>query len=1144
MFHFSRGQEQTMKKQIFVQWVVPFILAALANVVNAQTSATGALTGVVSDSSGAVIQKAAITVTSQSTNETRNVISTSTGGYLVPFLSPGIYKVEIAKAGFRTAVYSDIAILISETARLDARLSVGAPREIVVVPTNAEQLQTDDAELGRVVNDRSVESLPLVTRNYTQIIALSPGVASGLNDAGALGMGGGEVSANGNPTNDNNFQTNGIESNDFMNGLTGGAPIPNPDAIEEFKVVTGPYSAANGRDAGASVDVVTKSGSNSFHGTLFEFFRNEALNANLYFFNANGVPRPILRQNQFGGALGGPIKKDKLFFFGSYQHTQQKNGLDGNCSATILTPPLTNDRSAAALGTLFAGQASLSSIFGPPGIGPAILPDGSNIDPAALKIMQAKNADGSYLIPTPHRIDTSAAFDVQGTSVFSIPCTFSEDQFVSNADYVVSAKSKITGKFFYASNVQTRSLPGTVPGAPSHDSDDYRNLSIDDTYVFNSNLVNQLTVGYNRTNGRSSQPSPFKFSDFGITVPSFDNNLPSFAIASDGVSFGGGQGLAFVQNTYVAKEILTYVKGPHSFQVGGGVERMQINSPGFPFPAIAVALNFADLLLGFNATQNTSASLGAPFSNIYESIDLAGLTGRAYRIWNGDVFFQDDFRVTPRFTLNWGLRYERDGAVSDASGHSASFFTSLANPNPPLGGTLQGWTVPQNFKGAVPQGVTRLGNNYGTLGRGQNTWNPRIGFAWRLPGTERLVLRGGYGLFRVQSTGIPLLQSLAAPPFSIVRFLQASANANATLDNPLPPFDLSTLPQFFPYSPTTTQTYQGFAPNYRPPAVQHYSLGLQTQLWKDAMWDIGFVGSRSTGLVETVEPNQANLASPSNPIRGETTNTVANIPQRVPIEGFGVTNLKYFSSSASTWYNSLQSSLTKRFSHGLQFLASYTWTRDLIKGSLESSTDSLGGRIHGNQFDPPYGPDNFNREQRFVISYSYEFPKPANLKSAKGRVLGGWALSGVTVAQSGQRLSAINGNDATNAYGITTDLVNYIPGCKAVNRSSLSHYINASCFQEPPVIGADGIATDFGTSPVGLITGPRQLNFDFAVLKRTSLGWPNEAVNLEFRSEFFNLFNHPVFADPINSFDSSAFGQITGTATNPRIIQFALKLNF
>jgi hypothetical protein len=310
------------------------------------------------------------------------------------------------------------------------------------------------------------------------------------------------------------------------------------------------------------------------------------------------------------------------------------------------------------------------------------------------------------------------------------------------------------------------------------------------------------------------------------------------------------------------------------------------------------------------------------------------------------------------------------------------------------------------------------------------------------------------------------------------------------------------------------------------------------------VWDIGFVGSRGTGLVETVEPNQASLASPSNPIRGETTNTIANIPLRVPIEGFGVTNLKLFSSAASAWYNSLQTSLTKRFSHGLQFLASYTWTRDLVKGALENSTDSLGGLIHGNQFDPPYGPDAFNREQRFVISYSYQLPSPTNLKSAKGRVLGGWTLSGVTVAQSGQRLSVLNTNDGTNVYGITTDLVNYVPGCKAVNRSSLSHYINASCFQEPPVIGADGIATDFGTSPVGLITGPRQVNVDFAVLKRTELRWPNEAANLEFRSEFFNLFNHPVFANPNTALDSSGLGQINSTAANPRIIQFALKLNF
>lgn len=1119
-----------------------------------QSASTGALVGTVTDSSGSTVSDARVDVVNEITGERREVSTNENGTFVVPLLPPGSYRIAVTKTGFKLWLTTGIQVNVTESTKAHVQLQVGTQTETVTVDASEEQLQTESPELGRVTDQRIIASLPLVTRNYTQIIALNPGISSEVTNAGALGAGGGGFSrstgyaANGNRTDDNNVQINGIESNDIQNGgtLSGGVPIPNPDAIEQFKVVTQPYDAASGRNAGASVDLVTKGGSNTFHGSVFEYFRNEALNANSFFRNATGQPRPLLRQNQYGGSLGGPIKQDKLLFFGSYQRTSQQNGLDPSCSTTDSLPPLTTDRSAAALGALFAGQQSLRNTFPPNGIGPAILADGSNINPAALAILQLKNPDGSFVIPTPQRINSSASFDSQGLASFSAACPFTENQFVANSQFLNSSKSKFSESFFFANNSLVMTMPtmpgggAGVPGAPFSVNSEYRNASLSHTYTFNSALVNKVSIGFNRTRAVSNQVEPFLFSDLGLQVP-VEDNRPSVTIGN--ITLGGnGQNFIFTLNNYVVEDALTYARGRHVLHFGGGATRTEDNEEGFEHPGTVFFLNFADFLLGFNASQNGSAATSVPLSNVSRTVDAGGPTDRAYRVRSGDAYVQDDIKVTQRLSLNVGLRYERVGAFWDALGRNVSFNPALADPNPPVTGSLQGWTVPANYTGVVPAQVVRSSNNYGTAGSGQNTINPRVGFAWQ-PLSDRLVLRGGWGLFHSRPTGTPILQSFGAPPFVYVNILSGSANANFSLTNLFAPFDISTLPRFIPYTPTSSQTFASFSNDFHPAAVQHYSLDLQAGFGKDFVLDVGYVGARGTGLLETVLIDQAALASPSNPIRGQTTNTVANVSLRIPFQGFGVQNLNSYESSGGSWYNALQASLSKRFAKGLQFLASYTWARSLTTGS-GTSTGTLGGLIFGNQFDPAYGPDPFVREQRFVLSFNYELPHPTNLQSLRGKTLGGWSLSGVSVVQSGQRLPVIHQNDFKNVYGISTDLAQYVPGCKASNTSSLTQYINKACFTNAPIVGSDGVATTFGESPVGLITGPRQVNSDLALRKRTAFSWHGEALNVEFRAEAFNLFNHPQFGNPQNNFQSSAFGQITSTVVNPRILQVALRINF
>ena len=1134
----------------------------------AQTAGTGALAGTVTDPTGAVMPQVQIAVKSEATGEVRTVMSQQNGDYVVPLMLPGRYTVEASKTGFKVSVLTGIQVNVTETATLNIRLGVGTEKQSVTVQGATEQLETESSALGAVVGERTVSELPLVTRNYTQIVDLYSGVSSEVNNADALGRGTTGPSnqplvVHGVNSTDNNFQMNGVEINDFYQGSTadisGGVAIPNPDTIAEFKVQTGQYDAAYGRDAGANVDVVTKGGSNQLHGSAFEYFRNEDLDANDYFRNLTGEPRAPLRQNQFGFTLGGPIKKDKLLWFTSYQGTKQFNGVAAGCASAVSSPPLTNDRSAKGLGTLFAGQRGFfQNLFG--GVGPAIAVDGSNINPVALNLLQAKLPNGQYVIPTPQTVDLNPAipFDSQGFSTFAVPCTFNEEQWMINADYLHTNKSKFSARFFKAGSDQDTTLPGTIspPGSPTRVDQGFWNASLSHTYTFSSNLFNQVEIAYHRTADNYDTVSPVSFSSVGATVPAFDNNYPVYYLP--GTELGNIEpAQTIIQNTFVFEDSLAYVRGRHTLRVGGGITRVQSNAEGFHLFGFEYYLSWADLLLGLSGPANGTGI----FSNVYGSEDLPALGDRAYRVWEGNTYVQDDFRASSRLTLNLGLRYERKGDIADALGRNSNIYINSLNPNP-TGDTVQGYVLPSNYSGVVPSGATKLGNEFGINGDGQNTFGPRIGFAWQLPNNNRAVLRGGYGIYYSRIAGLAPSQGVVDPPFGILRSMFGTSNAAATDQNPLPP--AITLPDFVPYSPTTGLTPIAVSATMRPPVVQQYSLNLQTDLSRDFLLQIGYAGTRGTKLIWERGFNEASLASASNPIRGQTTNTVANIPLRVPYEGFASELARNLESAGESWYNALEASVSKRFSHGLQFLASYTFGRTLTNAP-DNLTGAVGiGEMYGNLDDPRsrYGPDSFTRDQRFIVSYDYELPGPKNRNSLLGETLGGWSVAGVTTIQTGQRLSIYYTN-GTNVYGITSNYAQLANGCTPGQvatsgsiQSRLTNYINTSCLSTPPIIGneeppgtcttplPDGncppIATAFGDTRPGILRGPDQNNFDIALVKRTAI----ERASLEFRTEFFNAFNHPQFANPNTTGPSPTLGYITQTAVAARIMQFALKLSF
>lgn len=1135
------------------------VFCAMASMVSAQTADTGAISGTIIDSAGASIPGAEIKVTSIGTGETRTVTSGQNGSYSVPLLPPGTYRVDVSKTGFKTLNFASVSVIVTETAPLNARLEVGQVSERVTVEAEAEQLQTASSALGRVTNQDMVENLPLVTRNYTQIIGLNAGVAADVTNATQLGRGeGGErsFSSAGATQSSNNYQMDGVAIDDLQNSgdFSGGVAIPNPDTIQEFKVQTSQYDATYGRNSGANVNVITKGGTNAFHGSLFEFLRNEDLNANDFFFNRAGQPRGLLRQNQFGGTIGGPIIKDKLFFFGSYQGTRQLNGISTSCSSSFVEPPLTNNRSAAALGALFAGQRGLyQTLLG--NVGPAIAANGSNIAPQALALMNYKLPDGNFAVPTPQNINPSAPFASQGYSVYSSPCSFNEDQYMANSDYIQSARSKFQIRFFYANSHEDETFPQTniggptAPGWPVLIPNKFYNTSITHTFIVSPDLLNQFEAGYHRVWVQTDQSEPMQYSQLGMSVPSYDNGIPAINI-NGAMSLGGnGQSLYDTQNTYDLQDSMSWTWGRQVIRFGGGVDRAQNNIEDFHYIGGLIFLSFPDLLLGLNAQQAGTAALGVPVGNIYLSIDLAGEFDRAFRTWDGNTYVQDDIKLTRHLTVNLGLRYERLGDISDALGRNGNFDYNLANPNPPATGSLAGFVVPNNYNGpALPAGVTELNNNLGYAGIGQNTWNPRLGFAYQLPGTDRLVLRGGYGVYHDRTTGQPFIQLLTDPPFSQLNELVATTAGNLSLASPLPP--AVTLPAFPAYSPTTALSPTIIDPDYRAPTVQQYSMGLQTKLLRDLMFDVSYSGSRGTNLLEERSINQANLASVANPIRGVTTNTVANIQERVPYEGFSSSAMYDIASIGTSWYNALNATLEKRMGHGLQFLAAYTFARDLATtGGSVSGVN--GGLATGNQNSPSslYGPDSFIRDQRFVLSAFYALPGPSNAKSFVGSALNGWRLSGVTTIQSGDRLT-LTTTTTTNVFGVTTDRVQMAAGCtypqletSGSTSSRLTDYFNSSCITTAPVIGSDGVGTTFGDSGVGIVRGPGQANLDASLMKQFRLpAW--EAARLEFRAEFFNALNHPQFGNPNLTYGQASFGQILTTSVNPRVIQFAMKLGF
>src|SRR6516164_3330726 len=522
-------------------WLLVLVLTlGLTRMACGQTASTGAVMGVTLDPSGAVLGGVSVSLTRDDGTEARSVTSDQNGRFAFLLLPSGTYELQANKPNFKPQDLPRVQVYVTETLTVELHLELATREEQVEVSSTPSTVQLDTAALGRTVNEGMLSHLPLVTRNYTQIAGLSPGVVAGVYNAGELGRGGTALSqlgksndgvyVNGTRSYDNNWQLDGISVSDVQSSgsISGGIPIPNPDTLQEFKVQTGLYDAAFGRGAGANVSVITKEGTSDYHATVFEFLRNNVLNANDFFFNQTGQPRPSLKQNQFGFAVGGPIQKDKLLFFGSYQGTRQVNALAAGqsriaCSANLNEPPISNDRSPRAFGQLFGGMSGKMG-------GVSVRPDGSNINPVALGLLNFKLPDGSFLIPTPQTLDPTKPFASRGFSTFTQPCYFVEDQGLGDINYQISQKNQITARFFVAESNQNVTFPGgalnpvgNIRGFNSPSNSGFLVFSLTDTSVLSNTLLNEARIGFVHMSTTMSATAPFKWSDVGVSESSMNN---------------------------------------------------------------------------------------------------------------------------------------------------------------------------------------------------------------------------------------------------------------------------------------------------------------------------------------------------------------------------------------------------------------------------------------------------------------------------------------------------------------------------------------------------------------------------------------------------------------------------------------------
>ena len=1158
----------------------------------------GAIAGTAKDSSGAVVAGAKVTITDVERGTSLVTATNAEGQYTGTPLKVGTYNVTVEKSGFKKAVAGPVTVNVQERPQVDVTLQVGSFNETVTVDTQAAQLETENSELGQVENSRTIETLPLNGRNYAQLALLTAGVSPpepGSRVETSFGF-----SSNGSRSLQNNFQLDGIDNNsDLGDVLNGSAYViqPSVDALEEFKVQTNSYSAEFGRGNGAVLNAVIKSGTNGLHGDVYEFLRNDVFDARNAF---DAFGRTGYQQNQFGATLGGPIVKNKLFFFGDYEGLRIRQALPqlvliptpaqigGDFSSALpamldmahaqhvldangnATPAFVKDCSGNLTfpGEIFNTTQTQASNLNPSGF--CGVPIGTNAAGLPTNIFTGNAGLNSPIDPLAARL--SALFPAPNTSIAGSNFlaepkrSFDQNNFDIRIDNNISQRDSFFGRFSYEDQ------PGFIPspfnnaldgGAFQDGTQDnsYRSLALSETHTFNPTTVNELRFGYNRINSHRFQlnSNTNEAADLGFPgVPFGPNNggLPSIGIGNGFASIGSSGFLPSVekQNAFVIDENLTKIQGRHSLKFGTELRFVQ-------FTIFQPAASRGTISFGSDFTDNPGqpATGGNAFATLLLGIPDGGSLTNEHEVnyHHDDLswFAQDDFRVSSKLTLNLGLRYELFTTIKASGNEEANFDFRSNSLVVPSG---QNAALTPTLASMIP--ILRNGSP-GIISPDLLDFAPRFGLAYQI--TDKLVFRGGYGIFYGGEENGPYSNPSPGfnPPFFVTQqFSQpcflSDANPNTPANNCTIP-GLNVFSQGFPANSLTdpnTPTLFSEAPNLRTPRAQQWHVGVEYQLPAQTVLSISYAGSHGSDLYGFYNGNQAQPNVVFCTTNGNTPGNCPTAPRRpFPAVDASIGTLR---SNDFSNYDALQVHVEKRLTHGFQFGASYTYSHALDDAS-SASLGSLNNGDFRDQLDPQleYANADFDVRHRFVVNYAYLLPFGhgqtfgGNATGVLNQIIGNWQIAGITSAQTGNwftitdSLTNVSTADGGGTVGFNEVRPNVVgnPNAKPTVPGTL---FNTNAFVE------NSINFTFGNAGRNIVRGPGLQNWDFSIFKLFPI---NEQKRFEFRAEFFNIFNHvnpllgpsgAISQEPVAvEFGTAQFGQAQA-ARDPRFIQFAVKFYF